>query len=129
MSEALITQMRAARRLAVDLAPGKRVYLLRPLETQFSAYMRTAGEGGKVHISCTVAQVQALAVDWQGITEADLLGAAVGASDPAPFSVALWAEAVADRMDWAQACSQAVVQGISAFIDRTEADRKNSTPA
>ncbi len=121
----LIAQLRAGRRVVVELEPGKRVVLLRPTESELPAYLRNSAEPGKVEIVTQLDHVKAKAVEWSGITEADLLGAAVGASDPAPFDLALWAEVVSDRMAWARKCMEAMNDAIAAFLRRQEADAKN----
>ena len=101
MSEhaALIKQLLAAREHWVDLAPGKAVKFRRPMEGELEGMFR----GTPKRFNVLLEDVQRYAVDWRGFTEADLLGATVGNSDPLSFSAEVWALAVGDNLDWLQA--------------------------
>lgn len=121
MSDALVKRMREARMRWVDLGDGKRVRIIRPTEVQVSQQLFKGGE-----VSVEYADVVAFTVDWEGFSEADFLGAAIGSSDPLAFDSALWAEAVADRSAWVKQVATAI---LTAAVDhhsaRTES-AKNS---
>ncbi|PTT75431.1 hypothetical protein DBR42_28940 [Pelomonas sp. HMWF004] len=65
------------------------------------------------------------AVGWRGITEAELLGAVVGSSDPVEFSTDLWAEVVRDRADWLGTCSVHLMEQINGHLQAKAEQRKN----
>jgi hypothetical protein len=65
------------------------------------------------------------AVGWDGFTEADILGAGVGSSDPVPFNVDLWVTLALDRIDWIGKVSEVVTTAITQYIEATEAIAKN----
>ena len=119
----LITQLRAQRQSWVDLAPGKRVQIIRPAESQISEFLRTTGNGRSLVVE--LAQVCKYTVGWDGITEADLLGAAVGACDPVPFDSELWAEVVADRSEWLNRVAIGLSESITNYFNKKAEAEKN----
>lgn len=126
----LIVALRSARESWVDVAPGKRVKIRRPTEAEFPSFLRKteAGRG----IAVELEHVQRHVVDWEGFTEADLLGPTVGVSDALPFDAAVWSEVVADHIDWMQAAAKALVQSIvdhmTAQADTAGNSAATSTP-
>lgn len=100
--------MREQRRFWVDLPGGARVQLERPREAELASYV-----GGVVRLE----HVQAQAVDWQGVTEATLVGAA-GGSEPLPFDRDLWAEWVGDNVLMAQGVIEALRNAITAHLEK-----------
>lgn len=99
----------------VDLEEGKAVKIQRPSEAELGAYSR----------STPVDDARDRVVDWRGFTEADLLGAAVGSSDPVPFDREVWVEVVSDRLTWVKVVSEAVSASVAAHNLSIEAAEKN----
>ncbi|MCW7542018.1 hypothetical protein OOT46_29915 [Aquabacterium sp. A7-Y] len=93
-ADVLIRKLRAQRESWVPVAEGKRVRIIRPPEAEMVRFI--ADKGMKVEVE----HVRDYVTGWSGITEADLLGEAVGSSDEVPFDTELWAEVVADRLAW-----------------------------
>lgn len=100
---------------AKDGKPAKRVSLRRPPQTQIVRMRDGVGE----------ADVFAAAVAWEGFTEADLLGSAVGAADPAPFSREVWAIYIQDNAEQLVMCSQHLLKQITDHIESVKEARKN----
>lgn len=118
----LLAQMRAARRRSVEVEPGKRLVYLRPTEEQILQL------GARRIRAVDLARSQI--VDWEGVTEADLLGSAVGSADPAPFSPEIAAEVLADRAStWLPALVDHLIATVQGFMEAREAQRKNSLPS
>lgn len=107
MSEALIKKIRAQRMSWVALDDGKRVQIIRPTEIELANQFVKNGS-----IEVDFEEVKRFVVGWEGITEADLLGAAVGASDPIGFTTELWAEFVADNIKWVRTIARAMLDDI-----------------
>lgn len=105
----LIEQLRAGRRKWIEVAPGKHVRIVRPPETALHEFV-TPGEANGMQAG--MAQVVRYVDGWRDITQADLLGAAIGADEPAEFSPELWAEVVADRRAWMQAIGAALINAM-----------------
>ena len=108
-SSALVAKLLAQREAWVELESGKRVRIRRPAEAQLHKY-----RGG-----LTAELLAGLAVGWEGFTEADILGPALGASDPLPFAPDLWATLLEDRVDWLQR----VAEGMSTAVQQHVAAR------
>jgi hypothetical protein len=106
----LLRQLLAAREQWVDVAPGKAVRFRRPLEGEMEAMFRTVD--GRRSFRVGLDDVRRCAVDWRGFTEADLLGAAVGGSDPLPFDSEVFGAAIGDNLDWLQAA----IEGLGEMI-------------
>jgi hypothetical protein len=119
----LIARIREQRMKWVDLQgePGKRVRIIRPTETEQSLHFFK-----DERLVVGVEQVRQYVVDWEGFTEADLLGAAVGASDPVPFSPEIWAEIVSDKARWVRQLAQDMLDQIVEHRVATFNDEKNS---
>lgn len=114
-AQALIARIRAQRESWLEVEPGKELRIRRPAETR----MLTLRNG--VSLESAVECV----VDWRGLTEADLLGAAIGSSDPLPFDSALCLEVVADRVAWLEKISTRLVEQVVAFIAKKDDAVKN----
>ena len=112
---ALIARMDAQRSFWAALPDGKRVQMRRPLETEFGRF-----RGG-----VTVEHVAEYACGWEGFTEADLLGPAIGSSDPLPFEPALWARVVRDRVAYVKPAAQEMVKAIDAHLATRATTAKN----
>lgn len=112
--EKLIATLLSQRETKVEVEPGKLLVVRRPAETQMLLYRRVTAEAA---IDCVVG--------WEGITEADVLGASIGASDPATFSSALCRELMLDRSRWCEAVARTVIEQIATHLQATEAVEKN----
>jgi hypothetical protein len=112
----LIAKALEQREQWVDLGGGKRVRIRRPAAAEMFKFARN---------EVTAETFLRCAVGWEGITEAHILGAAVGSSDPAPWSVDLWLTLALDNMDWMQAVSEAIVGMVSTYMEQREAVTKN----
>jgi hypothetical protein len=122
MSAQLIKQLRERRMTWVDLTlPGKRVRLIRPTEVELSQYFIKDGS-----VSVGIEEVKRFTIDWQGFTEADLLGAAIGSSDTVQFTPELWAEVVSDHVDWVRDLAHKLLDLSIQHRATAEGDEKNS---
>lgn len=131
---ALLRQMRAQRMRWVELdpadpgvegatppPPGKRVRIIRPTEVEIGRHL-TRGDSS---LAVAFEDVVRFTTDWDGFTEADLLGAGLGASDALAFDSDLWAELVANRSHWLKRVGQALLDAVVAHIAAQEQARKN----
>lgn len=116
---ALLARMAAQREAWVDLPGGQRVQYRRPAEVDLP---RLAG-GVTPDVVCDCV------CGWDKFTEADLLGAAVGSSDPVPFDGRLWAAYVRDKSDVMQTVAKAIAATVTDFLLKRQADAKNSPPS
>jgi len=116
---ALIAKMAEQRSRWVSLKDGKRVRFRRPLETEF----------GKFRAGVTVDHLCEYVFDWEGFTEADLLGPAIGASDAVAFDPELWSTVVRDRIDYVQPIAEGIVAAITEHLEARETAGKNSQPS
>ena len=104
----LLARLRERREIEVQVGAGKKVTILRPREAEFSEFVGTDGK-----MFAGVEHVRKYVVGWDGITEADLLGPELGASDPAPFSRELWEEVVSDKLAWLKPVAVALLKAIA----------------
>ena len=114
MSQALINQLRGQRTGRVEVLPGKHLLVIRPAEAQMPRFRGMTSE-------LLIGQV----IGWDGLTQADLLGASVGSSTPAEFSPELAAEVLADRVEWLGKVSEWLVDAIQAHLEKKAAAAKN----
>jgi len=112
---ALIARMDAQRSRWVALPDGKRVQFRRPLETEFGKFRSGVGVDHLCEYVC----------GWEGFSEADLLGSAIGSSDPLPFSAELWARVVRDRLEYVRPVATEVVAAITEHLAEKDAIAKN----
>jgi hypothetical protein len=120
----LIAALRSARERWVDVAPGKDVKIRRPTEAEFPAFLKEVD--GRRSLSVELSHVQQFVVDWRGFTEADLLGATVGVADAVPFDPEVWAEVVADHLEWLKPAANALLLCITEHVERDADAAKNS---
>lgn len=120
----LIAALRSARERWVEVAPGKQVKIRRPTEAEFPAFVRDVA--GVRTLSVELEHVQQYVTDWRGFTEADLLGATVGVADALPFDALVWAEVVADHLEWLKPAAQALLRAITEHVESQDATAKNS---
>ena len=114
-ASALIARMDEQRSFWVDLGGGKRVKVRRPLEADFP----------KLRSGVMVEHVAECVCDWEGFSEATLLGPAVGASDPLPFDARLWDRAVRDNAADVAAVASAIVDAVTTHLRAQEDVAKN----
>lgn len=111
----LLALIRQQRQQWLELQPGLRVRFSRPPEADM----------GALAAGVTVEHVCRYVDGWEGFTEATLLGAAVGSSDPLDFSAALWAEYVRDRARYIAVVAEAIAAAVQAHLAQSEAAAKN----
>lgn len=122
--QALIRRMREQRMSWVTLndatTPPKRVRIIRPTEVEVSEHLIKDGS-----LSIGHAEVVRFTVGWEGFTEADLLGPAIGGSDPLAYSPALWAELSADHAKWSGQVARALLDALVAHNQQLADNAKN----
>ena len=118
-AQILIARLLAQREVRVELEPGKAVILRRPPRAEI----------GKFTGGITVKLLEEFAVRWEGVTEADVLGKAVGAEDAAPFDQALWGHVVADKPEWFAAAATRLIKAINDHLYAEAAASGNSQPS
>lgn len=114
----LAERLLAAREFWVDmpeLGEGRRVKLRRPSESQIL----------QMRAGATLEHVQTSAVAWEGVTEADLLGPEVGASDLLPFDAEAWSVFVADHIAISSRCALRITEVISEHLQKLKETRGN----
>lgn len=116
---ALLARLDEQRKHWATLPDGKRVQFRRPLETELPRFT-----GG-----VTVEHLCDYACGWEGFTEADLLGAAIGSDDKVEFSTALWSRLVRDRVEYVAPVATAMVECITAHLASKKAIAKNLRPS
>jgi len=116
---ALLARLDAQRETWVDLPDGKRLKYRRPYEVDLPQFLRGVRIEHVIDYAC----------DWSGFTEADLLGAAVGSSDPLPFHRDLWAAVVRDRARYLPVVAKAMVETAAAYLQKRVDTAKNSEPS
>lgn len=106
----------------VELDPGKRVQIIRPLSAELQDFARIDGQTDVDRMALCASKY---VVGWDGITEADLLGADQASPMPVPFDVEVWAEVVRDRRGWMLTVVEALMGVITAHEERVARDAKN----
>jgi hypothetical protein len=108
MSEhsALLAQLRASRLIWIEVAEGKSVQFLRPLEAEVGKMVRA--EGGRSAFRLDLEDLKRCAVDWKGFTE--VLALALG-----------------DNLDWLQAAVEKLATAIGERMSARLAARGNSS--
>lgn len=117
-NDSLLARMDAQRTHWADLPDGKRVQFRRPLETEFGRFREGVG----------VEHVAECVCGWDGFTEADLLGAALGSDAAVTFDPALWSRVMRDRVDYMQPVAQAIAKAIGDHLQAKEAAAKTDGP-
>lgn len=111
----LLERIHAAREFSVEVAPGKKLRLRRPLQAQMPRF-----RGG---ISLQI--MAEYTVGWEGVTEADVLPPGVGGDGKAEFSQDIVFEVLGDKADWYEAAAKGMADAIKAFLDQQAATAKN----
>lgn len=115
----LIAKALEQRESWVDLGGGKRAKIRRPPVAEMFQFGR---------VTSTEAWLR-LVVGWDGFTEADVLGAAVGSDSAVPFDVELWVVLALDQVEWIGKVSEAVADAIKGYLEKTGDVGKNSLPS
>lgn len=123
----LLAQLRKRREKKVDLGDGKSVTFLRPPESEMVQML--GGDGETRTWTVGLDQVRKYVVGWAGFTEADLLGAGIGGSDPVEFNAELWLEVCADDIAWINQIGSAILSSVVEHLSAKEETAKNSVPA
>lgn len=113
--EQLIAKLLAQRESWVEVEPGRRVKVRRPDESEQADFR------GGMSVELMLRHV----VGWEGFTEADILGAGVGASDAVAFDTALFATLARDHMAWFEPISVEIATRIAEHWKAREATAKN----
>ena len=117
-ADALIRQIRAKREQWIDLEPGKSVKVRRPTDWEVARDFSNVDRD-------TMQNVCDYTVDWSGFSEAAMLGADIGSSDPLAFDRDLWREVASDRLDWVSAVAEKLVEFVRASAEARKAAEKN----
>lgn len=106
----LAASLRRKREKSVVTGEGKKVFFLRPPETEVGPMLKVLDD--RTTFSVSVDQVRKYACGWEGYTEADILGATVGSSDAVEFNAELWAEYIVDNADLVNKVAGAILDSI-----------------
>lgn len=117
--QTLLAKMAEQREFWADLPGGKRIKLRRPPEVELPALMH----GVKLE------HLTEYACGWDGFTEADLLGPAIGKSDPQPFHVDLWDAYMRDHAECVKPAVEALRDSVTDYLKRKAETEKNSAPS
>lgn len=110
-------RMRRERELWVELAPGKRLKLRRPLVDE----ARVAGV-------MTVESACECLIDWEGIVESDAFPSS-GGTAALDFDLVVATNMVRDNVAWALMCMEALSKALVERVNFTKAAEKNSLPS
>jgi len=122
----LLAKLRRSREFKCDLGNGLSVTCMRPSESEVARMTKpVAGEADKYTIHVEDEHVRDCVVGWDGFSEAAILGAAVGSSDPIEFDRDLWAELAGDRRMWFYTVAGKMLEAIVAHNEQRAAAAKN----
>lgn len=128
-ARALLAALKRRREVSVEVEPGKKIFFTRPPEAEMGS-MLVSNPGEKTGTwVVTIAHVRKYVTGWSGFTEADILGAAVGAADEVAFDSELWAEMVGDNIEWVGKIADGILKSIVDHLAAQEVVAKNSEPA
>lgn len=122
-AKALAAALRRRREKWVPTGEGKKVKFLRPTEAEMPAMLRVEGDVRNWVVGNS--DVQRLVTDWEGYTEADILGASIGSSDPVEFNSELWAEVIADDITLTRTVADAILKAVVDYINEKDSTAKN----
>lgn len=123
MSADLIAQMRAQRTTRIYLGDGVSVDVMRPNALQLASLLPRLDRGDVLKSELCMEHV----TGWHGVTEATLLGAAVGSSAPVEFDRDVWREAASERPQWVTLVADHVIGAIEAHLTGRGAAAKKSS--
>lgn len=107
----------------------QRVRFMRPPESDFHTLLTNVDQdAGKAVWNVELSHVRKYTDDWEGFTEADLVGSAVGASDAVPFSHELFDFWIEDNVEAQRKIGNAILRATIDYITDREATAKNSPP-
>ena len=115
----LIARLLRQRESPLEVAPGKVLRVRRPDAVDMAALARMRNDDQAAE------WFAARVVGWDGITEADLLGEAIGSDTPAPWSPALALTVLRDRPGWAGKVSAHVLEQVQAHRQQQGDVEKN----
>lgn len=121
----ILAKLREQRSWLVEVAPGKHIKLIRPTQLEAQRHLVRPGDDGLVSFQCGFDDVVRFTVGWDGLTEADLLGATVGASDPVLFDADLWKEVAADKLGWINQLAEELLAKTIEHLKTLEENSKN----
>jgi hypothetical protein len=124
MSNSLLAQLRKRREKWVDLGEGRRIKFLRPAESDQGMMLKV--EGNKATWAVGIDQVREFVVDWDGFTEANILGPEIGGDMTVAFDRELFEEMVKDDVSWVGKVAQAILDSVVEHINSKDATAKNS---
>lgn len=128
-ARALLAALKRGREKTVELAEGKKVTFLRPPESEMGS-MLDIQPGEKTGTwAVRIEHVKKYVNGWSGFTEADILGASVGSSDPVEFDRELWEEMCSDNIEWVNKVAAAILNSIVDHLKVQDDVAKNSEPA
>lgn len=122
-----LAKLRKQRERKVEIGDGKTVFFRMP----DNATMRTMLEvvdDKKANWTVDERHVCALVFGWIGITEADLLGESIGASDQVEFDPELWGEIVRYDSEINGKVANAILKEVVDDLLKAEGARKNLPP-
>lgn len=108
---ALIRKLHAQRETKCVLEEGLSVTIRRPSEAEVRTLVR----------GIDLEHVTKHVVNWQGFSEATLLGQGIGSSDALEFDRTLWAEVVADRGEWLAKVAKAILDACESHFEQRKA--------
>lgn len=112
----LIEKLAEQRRHWVEVAPGAKVRLIRPLETDF----------GRFRLGVTVEHLCEYVDGWAGFSEALILGPRQGSPEVmVDFAPTLWAQLIRDRTRWVPPLAKALAKLISEHLEAQDAASGN----
>lgn len=122
MSASLLARMRAQRQSWIELEAGLRVQILRPLEAEYQDFIT---KPGSTDLDRMLRCAEKYVTNWEGFTEAFLLGASQAPADPVPFDRDVWSEVLKDHADWIVVVTRALMEVLNAHNEQREDDAKN----
>ena len=112
-----------------DAKRVQRVRFTRPPESDFHTLLTNVDQAeGKAVWNIELPHVIKYADEWEGFTEADFIGAGVGASDPVAFDRGLFACWIEDNVEAQRKIGNAILSATVDYLTAREATAKNSTP-
>jgi hypothetical protein len=115
----------------VDLGDGRKVKFLRPSEIEYGKMLvMDKADPSKASWSVGAEDVRRCVCDWEGFSEASILGPEIGASDVmVPFDKELFDEMVSDEIAWVSKVANAILDSIVEHIESRTKEAKNLLPA
>lgn len=115
MSSVLVKKILAQRESRFEVSPGRFLTIRRPAELEIVGWRQ----------GVTVDRLKEAVIGWEGFLEADLLGAAIGASSPVDFDKEVFGAWIVDRGDEFAKVAAEVQRLVVEHLERKEASAKN----